>query len=131
MVNQLPVSVNKIEVASLCQGYIPAHLLNTAETHIDQQHTALRHSLPGELPADSWLASSSQLFLFGLALLLFSIFLMAFLNFLISARISDPIRRLERSVKELERGLEIEVAEGGCYEVQQLGHAIRSMVSTW
>ncbi len=86
--------------------------------------------LVGVAPADSWLASSSQLFLFGLALLLFSIFLMAFLNFLISARISDPIRRLERSVKELERGLEIEVAEGGCYEVQQLGHAIRSMVST-
>lgn len=86
--------------------------------------------LVGVAPADSWLTSSSQLFLFGLSLLFFAIFLMAFLNFLISARISDPIRRLERSVKDLERGLEVEVEEGGCYEVQQLGHAIRSMVST-
>ena len=86
--------------------------------------------LVGVAPADSWWASSSQLFLFGLSLLCFATFLMAFLNFLISARISDPIRRLERSVKELESGLDVEIEEGGCYEVQRLGHAIRSMVST-
>lgn len=86
--------------------------------------------LVGVAPADSWWASSSQLFLFGLSLLFFAIFLMAFLNFLISARISDPIRRLERSVKELESDLEVEIEEGGCYEVQRLSHAVRSMVST-
>ena len=86
--------------------------------------------LVGVAPADSWWNSSSQLSLFGLSLLFFAIFLMAFLNFLISARISDPIRRLERSVKELESGLEVEIEEGGCYEVQRLSHAVRSMVST-
>ena len=48
--------------------------------------------LVGVAPASYWLTASPQLFLFGLSLLLFSIFLMAFLNFLISARISDPIR---------------------------------------
>lgn len=86
--------------------------------------------LVGVAPAGSWWNSSSQLFLFGLSLLFFAIFLMAFLNFLISARISDPIRRLERSVKELESGLDVDIEEGGCYEVQRLGHAVRSMVST-
>ncbi len=86
--------------------------------------------LVGVAPTSNVLGSSPQLFLFGLSLLLFAIFLMAFLNFLISARISDPIRRLERSVKELESGLDVEIEEGGCYEVQRLGHAIRSMVST-
>ena len=86
--------------------------------------------LVGVAPADSWWNSSSQLFLFGLSLLFFATFLMAFLNFLISARISDPIRRLERSVKELESGLDVEIEEGGCYEVQRLSHAVRSMVST-
>lgn len=40
------------------------------------------------------------------------------------------VRRLERSVKELERGQDVEIEGGGCYEVQQLSHAIRSMVST-
>ncbi len=87
--------------------------------------------LVGVAPAASWPASSSQLPLFGLTLLLFSIFLMAFLNFLISARISDPILRLERSIRELDNGLTgVEIEEGGCYEVQRLSHAVASMVST-
>ena len=87
--------------------------------------------LVGVAPADSWFAASPQLPLFGLTLLLFSIFLMAFLNFLISARISDPILRLERSIRELDKGLaNVEIEEGGCYEVQRLSHAVASMVST-
>lgn len=87
--------------------------------------------LVGVAPASNWTSGSPQLFLFGLSLLLFSIFLMAFLNFRISAHISDPIRRLEKSIKELESGREnVEIEEGGCYEVQRLSHSIRSMVST-
>ena len=87
--------------------------------------------LVGVAPAASWLSASPQLPLFGLTLLLFSIFLMAFLNFLISARISDPIRRLERSIRELDNGLaNVRIEEGGCYEVQRLSHAVASMVST-
>lgn len=74
---------------------------------------------------------TASLPLFGLTLLLFSIFLMAFLNFLISARISDPILRLERSIRELDKGLaDVKIEEGGCYEVQRLNHAVASMVST-
>ncbi|WP_394977550.1 histidine kinase [Candidatus Allofournierella merdipullorum] len=70
-------------------------------------------------------------FLFGLSMLLFSAFLMALLNFRISARISDPIRRLEQSVKELEAGVqEVAIREDGCYEVRRLAHSIASMVST-
>ena len=87
--------------------------------------------LVGVVPAEELGATSRQTFLFGLALLLFSVFLMAFLNFRISAHISDPIRRLEQAVKELEAGTEnVEIEEGGCYEIQRLGHSIRSMVST-
>ena len=87
--------------------------------------------LVGVAPAVSWFAASPQLPLFGLTLLLFSIFLMAFLNFLISARISDPILRLERSIRELDKGLAgVKVEEGGCYEVQRLSHAVASMGST-
>ncbi|RKI69903.1 sensor histidine kinase [bacterium 1xD42-67] len=87
--------------------------------------------LVGVAPAASWLTASPQLFLFGLSLLFFAIFLMAFLNFRISARIADPIRRLEQSIKELESGREdVEIEEGGCYEVQHLSRSVRSMVST-
>ena len=85
--------------------------------------------LVGVAPAESWL-SSSQFQTFGLFLLVFAIFLMAFLNFRISARIADPIRRLDRSVKALESGQDVEIEVGGCYEVQHLSRSIRSMVST-
>ena len=80
---------------------------------------------------DVELADDGYTFLFGLSMLLFSAFLMALLNFRISARISDPIRRLEQSVKELEAGAqEVAIREDGCYEVRRLAHSIASMVST-
>ena len=87
--------------------------------------------LVGVAPARSWMDASLQPMLFGLTLLLFGIFLIAFLNYLISARISDPIRRLELSIRELDRDLgSVRIEEGGCYEVQRLSHAISAMVST-
>ena len=88
--------------------------------------------LVGVVPADNLADRSQQPLLFGLSLLLFSAFLVAFLNFRISAYISDPIRRLEQSIKELEAGKEnVEIEEAaGCYEVRRLSHSIRSMVST-
>lgn len=87
--------------------------------------------LVGVVPAEQMGADTWQTLLFGLALLLFSVFLMAFLNFRISAYITDPILQLEQAVKELEAGKEtVEIEEAGCYEVQRLGHSIRSMVST-
>lgn len=87
--------------------------------------------LVGIVPTDALTVRSNQMFLFGLSLLLFSIFLLAFLNFRISAHITDPILRLEHSIKELEAGREnVEFTEDGCYEIQRLSHSIRSMVST-
>lgn len=87
--------------------------------------------LVGMVPESGLIGDSDSLLPFGLSLLLFSAFLMAFLNFRISAYISDPIRRLEQAVKDLEAGCEsIEIEETGCYEVRRLGRSIRSMVST-
>ncbi len=87
--------------------------------------------LVGVVPREGLGGDVRQTFLFGLSLLLFSVFLMAFLNFRISAHISDPIRRLEQAIKELEAGREdVEIPQEGCYEVQRLGHSISSMVST-
>ena len=72
-----------------------------------------------------------SLLLSGVSILLFSAFLMAFLNFRISAYISDPILRLDQAVKALEAGREdVEIGESGCDEVRRLGRSIASMVST-
>lgn len=87
--------------------------------------------LVGVVPTESMTGSFPQVVMFGLSILLFSIFLLAFLNFRISAHISDPILKLEKSIKELEAGKEnVDFTEEGCYEIQHLSRSISSMVST-
>lgn len=87
--------------------------------------------LVGVVPNKTFSSGSPQILFFGLSLILFSIFLLAFVNFRISAYISDPIRRLEHSINNLRIGTDdLKIEETGCYEVQRLSHSIRSMVST-
>lgn len=87
--------------------------------------------LVGMVPIDPEGLGMMQIGLFGVSLLLFCAFLMAFLTFRISAHITDPIYHLEESIKRLENGQKhIEIEEGGCYEIQHLGHTINSLVST-
>ena len=87
--------------------------------------------LVGMVPMEMMGLGLDQLGLFALSLLLFSAFLMTFLTFRISSHITDPISQLENSIKKLEAGEEnVVIAEGGCYEIQHLGHTINSLVST-
>ena len=86
--------------------------------------------LVGVTPDSRLWGDADSLLLFGISLLLFSAFLMTFLNFRVSAYIADPILRLDQAVKELEAGREVEIEESGCYELRRLGHSIASMVST-
>ena len=87
--------------------------------------------LVGVVPVKGLAVSTAQLLLFVVSVLLFSIFLMIFVNGRLSAHITQPIRELEQAVQKTGRGGEMpQVPDSGCYEVQQLEHAIRSMVST-
>ena len=49
MVDDLPVSVDEIEVAGGGQVHILADLLDAAEAHVHQQHAALNGTGPGQL----------------------------------------------------------------------------------
>ncbi len=55
-------------------------------------------------------------------------FLLAMINSLISSKITDPIKELEKSVNEIEAGnLNTRVYSGGSYEIRHLGTSIQSM----
>ena len=87
--------------------------------------------LVGVVPVQGLAVTTAQFVLFVASVLLFSIFLLVFVNGWLSAHIADPIRRLEQAVRQTGRGGEMpQVPEEGCYEVRRLEHSIRSMVST-
>ena len=76
-------------------------------------------------------ANYDQIRIFALFVVCFAVFLLISVNTFLSSRIATPIKRLEKSVKEIEAGnLEtVNIAIGGSYEVQHLGKTIRKMVS--
>ena len=87
--------------------------------------------LVGVVPVQGLAVTTAQFVLFVASVLLFSIFLLVFVNGRLSAHIAEPIRRLEQAVRQTGRGGEMpQVPEEGCYEVRRLEHSIRSMVST-
>ena len=87
--------------------------------------------LVGVTPVQGLAVTTAQFVLFVASVLLFSIFLLVFVNGRLSAHIAEPIRRLEQAVRQTGRGGEMpQVPEEGCYEVRRLEHSIRSMVST-
>ena len=58
------------------------------------------------------------------------LFLLAVVNAFISNRISNPIRRLDGSVREIERGnLDVKIVPSGSYEVEHLGNSVKNMLS--
>lgn len=83
------------------------------------------------VPVKGFEVNTGQFLLFVGSVLLFSIFLLVFVNSRLSDHISEPIRELERAVNETGRGGDMpELSNDGCYEVHKLEHSIRAMVST-
>ena len=84
----------------------------------------------GVTPMQDAVSDSYAIRTFAVFIILFTIFLMIFVNLFISSRIANPIKRLERSVKGLEGGnWDTEIAVGGSYEIAHLGKTIRTMVA--
>ncbi|WP_444643268.1 sensor histidine kinase [Caproiciproducens sp. R1] len=81
-------------------------------------------------PTQDITSNYQQFRLFALFFLFFAIFLMIFVNMFLSSRIANPLKELELSVKELDRGnlSGVDISVSGSYEVQHLGKTIRSMV---
>ena len=87
--------------------------------------------LVGVVPADQLWNDYRQLLLFVLFVVLFSVFLLVFVNLRLSAWITAPMKQLDTAVKELEAGREdVNLEVDGPYEVKHLSHSIDSTVST-
>ena len=87
--------------------------------------------LVGVVPMVSLWDNYGQLVLFVLFVLLFSVFLLVFVNLRLSEWITAPVKKLDRAVKDLEARKEnIDFDVGGPYEVEHLSHSLRSMAST-
>ena len=57
------------------------------------------------------------------------LFLLAMINAFISDKISNPIKSLDGSVREIESGnLNVEIVPSGSYEVEHLGKSIKNML---
>ena len=83
----------------------------------------------GVTPINETFANSTQITLFILFVIFLAIILLVFANMFISAKIANPIKALENSVKELENGSQnVDIAIGGSHEIQHLGKTIKSMV---
>ena len=87
--------------------------------------------LVGVVPSENLWDDYGQLLLFFLFVVIFSIFLLVFVNLRLSAWITAPMKKLDLAVKKLEAGQEtVDLAVNGPYEVEHLSRSIQSMVST-
>ena len=87
--------------------------------------------LVGVVPTETLRDNYSQLLLFALFVVSFSIFLLVFVNLRLSEWITAPMKKLDHAVKELEKGAEsVDFNVDGPYEVEHLSRSVQSMVST-
>ena len=87
--------------------------------------------LVGVVPVETLRDNYSQLLLFAMFVVIFSIFLLVFVNLRLSEWITAPMKKLELAVRELEKGAEsVDFDVDGPYEVEHLSRSVRSMVST-
>ena len=83
------------------------------------------------VPSTTLWDNYGQIILFFLFVVLFSVYLLIFVNLRLSGWITAPVKKLDRAVKALEAGEQVaDFNVGGPYEVEHLSHSIESMVST-
>lgn len=119
----------------------------TAAGYPDGTHTETFHSqrrqvtiktvgytgwkLVGVVPEETLRDNFSQLLWFAMFMVFFSIFLLVFVNLRLSEWITAPMKKLDRAVRELEKGREtVDFDVSGPYEIAHLSRSIQSMVST-
>ncbi len=81
------------------------------------------------IPVQEFSVNMYHIRFFTIMIAFLTIFLILFGNIIISSRVTDPIRKLEDSIKYLESGnLDMDIYIGGTHEIRHLGRTINYMV---
>lgn len=81
-------------------------------------------------PTEEFALNIAQQRTFVLIIVVVAIIILTLVNTFVSYKIADPIKKLDSSVKDLEKGnLDLDIYIGGTSEIKHLGTTIRSVVA--
>ena len=80
-------------------------------------------------PMDSLYGSFSRSQMMAALILVIAIIAMIFVNLIVSNRMATPLKRLEKSVKQMDFSPNPQIYIGGPHEIRHLGRTIQSMVT--
>ena len=81
------------------------------------------------IPNSEFGVGFNQLRILAFTIIGLAILLLVVVNSFVSSRVANPIKKLDKSVKDLEKGnLDLDIYVGGPYEIEHLGKTIRSVV---
>lgn len=124
------VKENNKKAASYEDGNYVENFLGEERTVIVKTVGYTGWKIVSVTPVKEFSMNLMQLRFFMLMVCTVTIFLILFGNIFISDRVTDPIRKLEASIKYLEEGnLDVDhIYIGGSHEIRHLGRTITSMV---
>lgn len=116
---------NSTEDAARDDGVYEEEFRGEKRTVVVQTISYTGWKLIGVIPSSSRMYGMSSMTLTILAILLLVLMVILALNRFISSRISEPLQKLNDSVKDYEAGKHPEIYCGGTEEIQHLGRSIQ------
>ena len=122
------VKENNLEAIHYSDGSIEEVFNNTKQTVVIKTVGYTGWKLVGVIKGAGISLNMLKTRLFIVFVISLIIFIVILINTYISFRVTNPIRELEKSVKELEEGnLDADIYMGGSYEIQHLGKSVQDM----
>ncbi len=119
---------DNLELATLKDGFYTRRLNGETRSVILRSVGYTGWRVVGVIPKKNLALETKSNILFVALIVLILLEFLLIINAVISSRLTDPIKKLDLSVQELERGLDTEIQAEGSDEVQHLGKSIQSMV---
>jgi two-component system sensor histidine kinase YesM len=117
------------QLAGYRDGSYVMHDSNEADVVIVRSTGYTGWSIVGVIPQRGLTLDGFQNILFFLVIFFLYFAIIILVNSTLSEKLTDPIKRLEQSVQEVEQGHEkAQIFVGGANEIQQLGKSIQHMV---